>query len=109
MSSVFNTEAAAPCRGGLGIASFALGAISVFAFILLSVYATAFNRAASANTLIGEIMALIWMINSLGIGLGVAGIVRRRARKTFAVLGITANLGLMSLSAALIAIGLHVG
>jgi hypothetical protein len=95
-------------RDGLGITSFTLGAISILSFILLSVYATAFNKAESANTLIGEFLALIFLTNAIGIGLGIAGIVCRESRRAFPILGLATNLGLMSLIIALIAIGLHV-
>lgn len=107
MSFISNTRTGVRSRNGLGITSFALGATSILAFSLLSVYATAFNKTESANTLIGEFLALIWMTNILGIGFGIAGIVCQQARKALPILGLATNLGLMSLSLVLIAIGLH--
>ena len=107
MSAIPTDHSNAKAYDGFGVASFTHGAIAVFSFGVLSVFATAVNKSEGANAVIGECSALIWIIDSLGIGLGIAGIVRRRTRKVFAVFGLAANLGLMSLSAALIAIGLH--
>jgi hypothetical protein len=107
MSSISNAPTDVRSRDGLGITSFSLGAISMLSFGLLSVYATAFDKTESANTLIGEFLALIWMTNILGIGFGIAGIVCQQSRKALPVLGLATNSGLMSLSLVLIAIGLH--
>jgi hypothetical protein len=107
MSSIPNDQAAAKAYDGFGIASFALAAIAMLSFGMLLVYATAFNTSGDANATIGECMVLIWMINYLGIGLGVASLACRRVSKSFPALGISMHFGLLLLSGALVAIGLH--
>ena len=109
MSSIPDDQAAAKAYDGFCIASVALAAIAMLSFGMLSVYATAFNTFEDANATIGECMVLIWMIDCLGIGLGISSIACRRASKSLPALGISMHLGLMILSAALVAIGVHEG
>jgi len=94
-------------RSGLGISSLALGAISTLSFILLTGYASVFNKTGNANAMIGEGMVLVWIINLIGTGLGIAGVAHRSSRRTFPILGLVLNFGILTLSVALIAIGLH--
>jgi hypothetical protein len=107
MSTILTDHSDAKAYDGFGVASFTLGAIAVLSFGVLSVFATAVNKSEGANAVIGECLALIWIMDSLGIGLGIASILRRQASKAYPVLGIAMNLGLILSTAALLAIGLH--
>ena len=57
--------------------------------------------------MIGEGMVLVWIIVLIGIGLGIAGVVHRSSRKAFPILGLVLNFGILTLSVALMAIGLR--
>jgi hypothetical protein len=98
---------------GLGIWSFTLGAIGTLSFLLLAGYAGVMHNTGSAtpavDMMIGEGMLLVWIINLIGIGLGIAGAVDGASRKTFPVLGLVLNFGILAFSAAVIAIGLRMG
>jgi hypothetical protein len=94
-------------RDGFGVASVILAVTSIVAFILLSVYATSFNRTESANSLIGQFLVFIWVINIFGMSFAIAGIVCRPSREALPVLGLAINVGLMSLTIVLIVIGYH--
>ncbi len=107
MSIAFHSQTELQPHSGLGISSFALGAFSTLSFMLLTGYASAFNETGSANAMIGEGMVLVWIINLIGIGLGIAGIARRSSRKTLPILGLVLNLGIVALSVSLMAIGLR--
>jgi hypothetical protein len=94
-------------RSGLGISSFGLGAIGTLSFVLLTGYASVFNKTGSANATIGEGLVLVWTINLIGIGLGIAGVVHRSSRNTFPILGLVLNLGILTLGMTLMEIGLR--
>ena len=96
---------------GLGISSFAVGAIGTLSFVLLAVYAGVLHtgRATSeVNAMVGIGMVLVWIMNLIGIGLGIAAAMDS-SKKTFAVLGLVLNFGTLALSAAIVAIGLRMG
>jgi hypothetical protein len=107
MSIALYSETDLRSRSGLGISSFALGAISALSFMLVLGYVTLFKEAAS-NGVVGVIMVLIWIINLIGIGLGIASVVHRLSRNTFLTLGLVLNFGILTLSMTLIAIGLWI-
>lgn len=94
-------------RHGFGVASLILAVTSIVLFILLSVYATSFNKTQSANALIGQYLVLIWVSNIFGMSFAIAGIVCRPSREALPVLGLAMNVGLMSLTIVLIVIGCH--
>jgi hypothetical protein len=106
MSIALHSQTGLRPRSGLGISSFALGTISTLSFMLLSGYVTVFRETASANAMIGVVMSLVWLINMIGIGLGIASVVRG-SRNTLTILGLVLNFGILTLSVALIAIGLR--
>ena len=105
MSIALHSQTGLRPRSGLGISSFAL-TISTLSFMLLSGYVTVFRETASANAMIGVVMSLGWLINMIGIGLGIASVVRG-SRNTLTILGLVLNFGILTLSVALIAIGLR--
>ena len=107
MTIALDSEAGLRRHSGLGIASFAVGTFSTLSFILLAGYASAFNKTGSANAMIGEGLVLVWTMILIGIGLGIAGAVHRSSSKTFAILGLVLNLGMLTLSVGLLAIGLR--
>jgi hypothetical protein len=97
---------------GLGISSFAVGAIGTLSFVLLVVYAVVLHNTgratAEVNAMIGGGMVLVWTMNLIGIGLGIAAAMDS-SKKTFAVLGLVLSFGTLALSAAIVAIGLRMG
>jgi hypothetical protein len=105
MSIALQSESDLRPRGGLGISSFALGTISTLSFMLVCGYVTVFKEAASANAMVGEILVLIWIVNLIGIGLGIAGVMHRLSSNIFPILGLTLNFGIFTISMALIEIG----
>jgi hypothetical protein len=107
MSIALESQAGLRPHNGLGISSFALGAISTLSFMLLAGYASAFNKTGSANAMIGEGLVLVWTMILIGIGLGIAGGVHRSSSKTFPILGLVLNLGILTLSVGLMALGLR--
>jgi hypothetical protein len=92
-------------RAGLGTSSFAVGAIGTLSFVLLLGWAT-IDKSESTKMMLGTGMVMVWIINLIGIGLGIAGVVNRSSNKTLAILGLVLNGGIMTLSMALIAIGI---
>jgi|SRR5665213_1596968 len=96
---------------GLGVSSFALGAVGTVSFMLLAGYAAVIHNGGSAtptlDTMIGGGLMLVWISNLIGIGLGIAGAVDRPSKKTLPVLGLVLNFGILALSAAIVAIGLR--
>ena len=96
---------------GLGISSFTFGAIGTLSFMLLAGYAGVSHNLGSTtpqiNTMIGFGMVLVWIVNVIGVGLGIAGAVNNPSRKTFSILGLVLNFGILTLSAAIIVVGLR--
>jgi hypothetical protein len=96
---------------GLGISSFAVGVISVLSFVVLLGYAGMIHNTASAtpavNMTIGFGVMIVWLISLIGTGLGIAGALDSLSRKTFPVLGLVFNVGLLMVSTSIVAIGLR--
>ena len=111
MSIALHSQTDLRPRIGLGISSFALGAIGTLSFMLLAGYASVIHNTGSTtpavNTMIGEGMVLVWIINLIGIGLGIAGVVQRASRKTLPILGLVLNFGILTLGAAIVTVGLR--
>jgi hypothetical protein len=111
MSIALDSQAALRPGVGLGISSFVLGAITTLSFIFLVVCAGVAHNNGTAtpafNTMIGASLMLVWIVNLIGVGLGIAGVVQRSSNKTFPILGLVLNFGILVLGAALVAAGLH--
>jgi hypothetical protein len=108
MSIVLYNHTAPRQRNGFGTASFALAAISMFLFFALSGFATIIHETETLDGIIGVAMSLIWILNLIGIGLGIAGLAQRSSGKSSSVWGLVLNFAGLALSVTLIAIGLQV-
>jgi hypothetical protein len=91
---------------GLGVSSFAVGAIGTLSFVLLLGWAT-IDKSESTKPMLGAGLVMVWIINLIGIGLGIAGVVKGSSNKTLSILGLVLNGGIVVISAALIAIALR--
>ena len=61
----------------------------------------------AVNMVIGFGVMLVWLISLIGVGLGIAGAMDSLSRKTFPVLGLVFNVGLLTVSSSIVAIGLR--
>jgi cation transport ATPase len=97
-------------HGGLGISSFVIAIIALIFIILLFGVAGAVRASGrstpAVDTVVGLAMLLAWVADLIGIGLGIAGALDKRSKKTFPILGLVIGLGTIILTGALVLIGL---
>jgi hypothetical protein len=112
MSIAMENGAAIRSHKGIGIASFAIGVISVIVFLALiavaAVMAKTGKMTPELNVIIGLGMITACFVDLIGIGLGCFGAVDRASKKTYPALGLILNIGILVLFAALIVIGLSI-
>jgi hypothetical protein len=95
---------------GKGIASFTMGVTSVVAFVALIGSATVLTQTGKltpdANIIIGFGVISACFVDLIGIILGFIGAFDRSSKKTYPVWGLSLNIGILVLFAALVFIGL---
>ena len=95
---------------GIGIASFAIGVISVIVFLALigvaAVMAKTGKMTPELNVIIGLGVISACFVDLIGIALGFFGAFDRSSKKTYPALGLALNIGILALFAALLVIGL---
>ena len=97
-------------HGGLGIASFVIGVLSIF--IDIGIFAVAGymqmsgRQTPAVNVIVGASMLLLLGVCLLGIGLGIAGAVDRTSKKAFPVLGIVLSTLVVLITAGLVTYGI---
>jgi hypothetical protein len=110
MALSMENEAPIRAHKGTGIASFVIGVTSVILGFALMGAAGVMTQAGKLTpelaTIIGLGMFAACFVDLIGIALGVVGAVDRSSKKTFPVLGLSLNIGIIVLFAALVAIGL---
>jgi hypothetical protein len=93
-----------------GIASFVIGVTSVISFLALIGTATVMTQtgkiAPPVQMIIGLGMFSTCFVDVIGIALGFLGAVDRASKKTYSVLGIVLNFGILVIFGALVIIGL---
>jgi hypothetical protein len=93
-----------------GIASFVIGVTSVISFLALIGAATVMTKTGKItpelNMIIGLGMLSACFVDVIGIALGFFGAVDRASKKTYPVLGLALNVGILLLFGALVVIGL---
>jgi hypothetical protein len=98
---------------GLGIASFVIAIVVLVLVFLLFLVAGVMKSSGAAtptaNAVIGSLIFLLWLIDVVGVAIGIAGAMDRTAKKTFPVLGIVIGGAVLLLSIILIVIGLKFG
>ena len=98
---------------GLGIASFVIAIVVLvlvfLLFLIAGVMKTSGAATPTANAVIGSLIFLLWLIDVVGVAIGIAGVMDRTAKKTFPVLGIVIGGAVLVLSIILIVIGLKFG
>jgi hypothetical protein len=97
-------------HGGLGISSFVISIIALIFIVMLFAVAGAVRAsgrsAPAVDTVVGLAMLLGWIADLIAIGLGIAGALDKRSKKTFPILGLVIGLGTILLTGALVAVGL---
>jgi hypothetical protein len=110
MSIAMENEATIRAHKGIGIASFAIGVISVIIFLALIGAAAVMTKTGKMtpelNVIIGLGMISACFVDLIGIGLGFFGAVDRASKKTYPALGLALNIGILVLFAVLVMIGL---
>ena len=95
---------------GLGIASFVIGVICLITVMGLVVVAGVMTNAGRAtpefNMILGLGMISVVFVDLIGIVLGIFGAADRSSKKVYPVLGLTLNVLVVALFAALLIIGL---
>jgi hypothetical protein len=95
---------------GLGIASFLVTVIvCVLMFLLIAIAGllTAAHKATpELNTMIGISLVFFWLVDFVGIGLGIAGAFDRASKKAFPILGIVIGTAVLLVSGAVLVAGL---
>jgi hypothetical protein len=93
-----------------GIASFVIGVTSVISFLALIAAATVMTQTGKItpqlNLIIGLGMLSACFVDVIGIALGFFGAVDRASKKTYPVLGLALNVGILVIFGALVIIGL---
>jgi|SRR5580658_3982614 hypothetical protein len=101
---------AASRHGGLGIASFIIGVLSIILdfgiFTIAGIIKASGQQTPAVNMIVGACMFLLLGLCLLGIGLGIAGAVDKTSRKAFPVIGIVLCAGVFVLTVVLVAIGI---
>ena len=97
-------------HGGLGIASFVIGVLSIFVdFAIFGIAGHLKNtgqETQTVNMIVGFAILVLLGVCLLGLGLGIAGAVDRTSKKVFPVLGIVLCTFVFLATAALVAIGI---
>jgi hypothetical protein len=97
---------------GLGIASFVITVVSfvlvLLAVVIAGVVTMAHKATPEINTIIGLFLFIVWLLDLIGIGLGIAGALDRTSKKVFPILGIVIGAAVLLGSAAIVAIGFAV-
>ena len=95
---------------GLGIASFVISiAVLVFVFFLFIIAGAMKNAGTAtpaADMVFGGAIFFFWLLDAVGVAIGIAGALDRTAKKTFPVLGIVIGGAVLVLSIVLVLIGL---
>jgi hypothetical protein len=103
-------EALARRHGGLGIASFIIGVLSIFVdfgvFGVAGYLRQTGQQTPAVNMIVGSSILLLLVVCLLGTGLGIAGAADRTSKKVFPILGIVLCTGVFLLTGALVAIGI---
>jgi membrane glycosyltransferase len=95
---------------GLGIASFVIAItmlVCIFAlFVVAGLLKESGATTSKSNMITGFAMFFCWLVNVVGIALGIAGCIDGSAKKTFPILGIVIGGAELLLSACLVIIGI---
>ena len=97
-------------HGALGIASFSVSLQMVTVFFLdmaFAGYARATSTATpSVNGVIGMILLFSWLLGLISIGLGIAGLRDKTAKRGFSIAGIVISAAAITLSLSMMILGL---
>jgi len=97
-------------HGALGIASFSVSLQMVTVFFLdmaFAGYARATNTATpGVNGVIGMILLFAWLLGLISIGLGIAGLRDKAAKRGFSIAGIAISGAAIALSLSMMILGL---
>jgi len=103
-------EVAAKRHDGMGIASFIIGVVSIFAdvgiFAVAGYLKATGQQTPAINMIVGSCILLLLGICLLGIGLGIAGAADRTSKKVFPVLGIIICASVLLFTGALVGYGI---
>jgi hypothetical protein len=109
MSITMVNQATIPTHKGIGIASFITGVTSVILFLAfigtVGVMTYTGKVTHEISMIIGLSMFAVCFVDVIGITLGFCGILDRASKKTYPTLGLTLNIGILALFAALVVIG----
>ena len=112
MSITMENQAIIRTHKGKGIASFVMGVTSVILFLVLIGAATVMTQTGkltpAINVIIGLGMFAACFVDLIGIGLGIFGAADRTSKKTYPALGLSLNIAILALFAALVVIGLSI-
>jgi hypothetical protein len=96
-------------HSGIGIASFIVSVlalvilIAAFAVITVSVTSAGVDKRLEVGA--GLAIAITWLLNLIGLGLGIAGAAQKGSKKVFSVLGIVFSAATILVSVAVIVLG----
>ena len=100
-------------HGGLGIASFVISVVILLLIVVLFGIAGVLKVSGGMNPaiqiVVGFAIILMWLVDLVGIGLGIAGAIDKKSKKTFPVLGIIIGVGIAVISVAVVVIGIRMG
>ena len=95
---------------GLGISSFILSLLTAAMFILDTAFTAYAHETGTAtqgvNAVIGIIMFFAWVLGLISIGLGIAGLRDRTAKRAFSITGVSISGVVFALSLGLMVLGL---
>ena len=113
MTIAMENQAGVRWHKGVGITSFIIGVTSTICFLALlgaaGVLSNTGKFTEDLKLILGLGMMSAFLVDLIGIALGVFGAADRSSKKTYPVLGLTLNIGILVLFASLIAIGLTQG
>jgi hypothetical protein len=96
---------------GLGIASFVIALAVLVLILLLFLVAGVMHNAGvatpTANAVVGSGLFFLWFVDLVAVGLGIAGAVDRGSKKVSPVLGLVIAFITLSVSVALVLVGIH--
>jgi hypothetical protein len=103
-------DAAVLRHNGLGIASFSVSCAVIFCFFVIVAIAGVLNTTGTAtpaaNSIVGFSIFLVALVDLVGLGLGIAALFDKTAKKVLPILGLTLGVGGLLIVGALIVIGL---
>lgn len=112
MTMTMENQATIRTHKGKGIASFVIGVTSVILLLALIGTAAVMTQTGKStpelNMIIGLGMLSVCFVDFVGIGLGLFAAIDRSSKKTYPALGLTLNVGILVLFAALVFIGLSI-